>query len=129
MATVLSANFIPGEEGTGAVYIENMANVNQLIHLATSVFGLGSQWISVPHTWADSLRDILDVPAALDIFTVVPIGYPLYKPHPVYRRDLDALIHNGKYDRSRYRKNEDIIQFIRDLRSKTVPAYHQAPGS
>ncbi len=124
-ATVLSANFIGGEGQVAGGYGKNVGNATQNLHLAAAALGLGSQWVSVNHVWEQSLKAILDVPAVLDIHTIVPIGYPAYEPAPSYRRELKEIVHFEKYDRNKYRSGEDIVKFLHDLRGKTRPAYHQ----
>ena len=75
-ATVLSANYIAGDgEGApGGVYIKNMANATQNMHLAVAALGLGSEWCSVPGG-IEELKAILNVPSLIDIHTIVAIGY------------------------------------------------------
>ena len=124
-ATVLSTNFIRIETGPASIYLKNIANACQNMHLAAAALGLGSQWISVDHVWESSLKAILDVPAVLDIHAIVAIGYPAYEPAPPYRRELEEIVHFEKYDRSKYRSGEDIIRFLYDLRKRTKPAYGQ----
>lgn len=124
-ATVLSTHFIPGEGGPGALYFKNIANATQNLHLAAAALGLASQWLSVNHYWEQLLKDILEVPAVLDIHTIVPVGHPAYEPKPPYRRELSEIVHWGKYDKSKYRTGDDIIKYLYDLRSYTRPAYGQ----
>ncbi len=124
-ATVLSTNFIVGEGGPGGTYLKGIANATQNMHLAAAALGLGAQWCSVNSLWEQSLRVILDVPPLLEVHTVIPIGYPAYKPRPSYRRDLTEIVHFEKYDRSKLRSGEDIIEFLYKLRGKTKPAYDQ----
>lgn len=124
-ATVLSHNFIPGEGETGAVYLKNMANATQNLHLAAAALGLGSQWVSVNNMWEQPLKAILNVPATLEIHTIVAVGYPAYEPKPAYRRELKEIVHFEKYDRSRLRSGDDILKFLYGLNKLTRPAYRQ----
>lgn len=122
-ASVLYTNFVFGEGGPGAVYFKNMANATQLICLAAAAAGLGAQWASVNSGWEGTLKAILNVPEELAIPTIIPIGYPDYKPPPPYRRKLSEIVHHGQYDRSRYRSGEDIYNFLLDLRRRTQESY------
>lgn len=123
--TVLSANYIPFEGAPDGIYIKNLANPVQIMHLAAAALGLGAQWLSVDHIWEQSLKVILGIPPVLDVHTVVPVGYPDYKPMPPYRRELREIVHWNKYDQSKYRTGEDMINFIYNLRGYTKPAYSQ----
>jgi nitroreductase len=124
-ATVLSVHFLPPGEGRviNATYIKNMANATQNIHMAAAALGLGSQWFSVAGLFERALQRILDVPDEISIHTMVPIGYPAYKPPPPYRRKPEEIVHYEKYDHSKYRTDDDIYNFIVDLRRRTREAY------
>ena len=122
-ATVLSAHFLNGEGGAEATYFKNVANATQLICLAAAALGLGTQWISTASGWERKVRELLDVPDDLMIHTLVPVGYPAHKPASPYRRELKEIVHYDKYDRSKYRTDEDIIEFLKLLRKKTRGAY------
>ena len=125
-ATVLASKYqLPGEGGGGgdATYLKNMANAVMLTHLAVVALGLGSQWLSVPGLWEPDLKSLLGVPKDLVIHTVVPIGYPAYQPPAGYRRELKEIVHNEKYDPSKYRTDDDIYSFIIELRQRTKANY------
>ncbi len=124
-ATVLAARFhIPGEGGSAdGTYLKNMANPVMLMHLAAAALGLGSEWFSMPGRLEPVVKALLDVPADLIIHTMVPIGYPAYEPPPPYRRELKEMVHYEKYDHSKYRTDEDIYNFILDLRRRTRATY------
>ncbi len=124
-ATVLSTHFIPGEGGAGVLYHKNMANATQNLHLAASALGLGSQWLSCNQVWGQALRGILDVPAILDIHSIVAVGYPAYEAEPPYRRELREIVHYENYDKSKLRTGEDVIEYLSVLRGRTKPAYSQ----
>ena len=124
-ATVLGANFLVTEGGSGAIYFKNMANTTQNIHLAAAALGLGSEWISVNRLWAEAIKGILEIPELLDVHTMVAVGYPAYQPKEAYRRPLADMVHYDKYDRSKYRSGEDIYRYIAELRQKTEPIYRQ----
>ena len=123
--TVLSTHFIPGEGGPGALYYKNIANATQNLHLAAAALGLGSQWVSCNSWWEQSLKTILDIPAVLDIHTIVAIGYAAYETKTQYRRELGEIVHFEKYDRGKLRSGDDVVKFLHDLRRRTKPAYRQ----
>ncbi len=122
-ATILAANFVPWEGGYGAVYYKNLANATQNIHLAAASLGLGSQWFSIGDQIEAELKALLEVPQELTLPTIVPIGYPAYQPAPSYRRGREEIMHFEKYDRSKYRTQEDIYEYIKRLRKHARPAY------
>ncbi|MCL1886130.1 MAG: nitroreductase family protein [Dehalococcoidia bacterium] len=124
-ATVLGANFLVTEGAADAIYLKNMANATQMLHLAAAAAGLNSEWISVNRPWGQALKRILDVPEILEVQTIAAIGYTAYQPSPSYRRPLSDIVHYDKYDRSKYRSGEDIYKYLVALRQNTEPPYKQ----
>jgi 5,6-dimethylbenzimidazole synthase len=124
-ATVLGANFLVTEGASDAIYIKNMANATQNLHLAAAAAGLGSEWISVNRLWGQSLKKVLEIPEILEVHTLAAIGYPAYKPGPSYRRPFADIVHYDRYDRSKYRTGEDIFKYLVSLRQNTEPPYKQ----
>lgn len=122
-ATVLITHFLNNEGGPGAHFLKNIANATQILNLAATSCGLNSQWISINAVTEAHLKRLLDVPEEIAIHTMVPIGYAAYEPAAPYRRDLKEIMHFDKYDRSKFRTDEDIYDFIVALRQKTRPAY------
>lgn len=123
--STLAARYISFEGGLDGTYLKGIANATYGLHLAATSLGLGSQWLSVCSEWEQMLKTLLGVPIILQIHTVVPIGYPLVKPKPPYRRKLKDIIHCEKYDMSKFRSDDQIIQYIRELRNRTKAAYDQ----
>lgn len=122
-ATVLCAHFYAGEGGPMATFYKNMANVTQLICLSAAALGVGSMWISVNGTWEPQLKALLGVPQMLTIQTIVPLGYPARKVPGPYRRKLSEIVHYDRYDQSRFRTDEQIQEWLRDLRRRAAPLY------
>lgn len=112
LTSVLYMNFITTEGGPSSVYIKNMANTVQNMHLAAAALGLGSQWLSVDYVFEQAVREVLDIPEVLEIHTIVALGYPNAACPPAYRRDLSEIVHYEKYDRSKHRSDNDIINFM-----------------
>lgn len=119
-ATVIDTHFSSGE---GATFHMNLGNATQIIHLAAAALGLGSQWVSVTRPMERGLKELLQIPEMLRIFVMVPIGYRAYQPASPYRRELKEIVHYDGYDGERYRSDEDIIQFLVDLRKRTSASY------
>ncbi len=128
LATVLIAYLCDGEGGPKATYLKNMANATYMLNLATAVCGLASQWVSIDRSWEGKLKSLLEVPPELEIHTIVPIGYPAYKRPAPYRRKLKEIVHKEKYDPSKYRSEQDIVEYVRQLRKTSRPAYKRPSG-
>jgi len=123
MATVQSAYYFHGDGDTKATYLMNVGNATHLICLAAAALGLGTEWVSVEDNWEWMAKDLLAIPHDLRLHELVPIGYAAYNPAPPYRRELKEIVHYEEYDQSRYRTDEDVMEFLRLLRTKTRPAY------
>jgi nitroreductase len=103
---------------------DGMANTCTLIHLAAASMGLGSQWVTI-HI-EDWFKRILNVPDVMLFYSIIPVGYPDVPPKEGVRRPLDEIVHKDKYDRSKYLSNRQIVDYVRELRGKTMPKYKQA---
>ena len=122
-ATVLAGRFLGGEGAMDATYQKNIGNAIYSLHLAAAALGLGAQWLTIGAAWEQLLKPLLNVPLVLTIHTLVPVGYPAYDPPPPYRRSFAEIIHYEKYDQSKFRSDEQVVDFIRELRNRTKTAY------
>jgi 5,6-dimethylbenzimidazole synthase len=125
MATVLSHNFIGGEGTPGAPYLKSVANATHNMQIAAAVLGLGAGWISVARSSEKLIKAILDVPDGIDVHTIVPIGYPAYRPGPGYRRELQEILHFDRYDKNKFRPMAEIIGYLSSLRKRTRSGYRK----
>jgi len=88
------------------------------MHLAAAALGLGSQWVSAsarPYVQC-MIKDYLNIPEALEIYDMMAVGYAAGAPGPKLLRDLSAMVHDEKYDGSKYRSDEEVRSFIVSLR-------------
>lgn len=123
--SILGGRFIGGEGGLDGTYQKNIGNAIYAIHLAAAALGLGAQWLSVQGDWEQLLKPLLGVPPVIIIHTIVPVGYPAYEPQPPYRREIEEITHHEKYDMSKFRSGDQIIDFLRKLRGRTEAGYSQ----
>jgi len=71
-----------------AIAIENMA-------LTAWDLGIGSCWIGDYNE--EKVKELLDIPRALRVVSLLTLGYPDQRPGPKYRKDLDEIVHYQKY--------------------------------
>jgi nitroreductase len=93
----------------------SLANSVIQMLLAAEALGLSSLYISdAASPWfATMLKSLLDIPEPLRVYNVIPIGYAKKSPtinHP--RRPLDEMIHSEKYERSKFRDDKAINEFV-----------------
>ncbi len=113
-AGTVIARYLCGE-GDATFYV-NLGNASHMMHLAAAALGLGSQWVSIWRIVERDLKDILGIPEIFRIFQMVPIGFPAYEPEPLWKRELSEITHYERYDQSRYRTDEDIREWVLELR-------------
>jgi hypothetical protein len=56
----------------------------------------------------------------------MPIGYPDVPSKEGVRRPLEDMVHYDRYDMSKYMSNEQALQYLYQLREKTVPVYRNS---
>ena len=108
-------------------FTDALANTCTLMHLAAASMGLGTQWVTI-HI-EEGFKKILDIPNVMTLYLIIPIGYPNVAPKEGVRRPLAEIVHYNKYERSKLMSNEQIVEYIYELRGKTMPKYIKAPGA
>ncbi len=121
LATSLAAEIMGYERFT---YHSNVAAATMMVHLAAASLGLGSQWVSTTPIWEGELKALLGVPEWYTISQIVPIGYADYTPIPSYRREVSEIMHNEKFDMTKFRTDEQIVEYIEDLRNRSRGTYY-----
>lgn len=118
-ASVLTAAFFTGS----TVVMMGLANACQIMHLAAASLGLGSQWVSICPPFEGAIRNILGVPETFTIQMIMPVGYPAGNTRPRYRRKLSEIVHKEKYDMSKFRSDQKIVDYVIQLRRHMKSAY------
>ena len=101
-----------------AIFASSLANTFLYMILAAVALGLGAQWVSsITHPYPQTLiKELLGVPRELEMYDMMAVGYPDQKPKPRLVRSKEELIHHEKYDRSRFRTDKQIKDFVASLR-------------
>ncbi|MBI4332493.1 MAG: nitroreductase family protein [Chloroflexi bacterium] len=94
--------------------ISGMANAFLQMHLAVTALGLASQWISATaHVLTQTrIKAMLGIPASLDIYDTMAVGYPAGQPRPRLVREREEITHREKFDVSKHMTDEQHRQFI-----------------
>jgi hypothetical protein len=103
---------------------DGLANTCTLMHLAAASLGLATQWVSI-HI-QEPFKKVLGVPDLMMLYLIIPVGYPAVEPSEGVRRPLEEIVHYDHYDESKFMSNERIIQFLYELRGKTLQTYRQS---
>ena len=86
----------------------SVANAVQQMMLAAANMNLGTVWVSVREEVEADLRALFQVPQALRLLWVVPIGHARSWPKAKPRRTIAAFTHMEVYDRQKIRPESDI---------------------
>ena len=99
------------------VFISNLASAFLYMQLAAKSLGLGSQWVSAAGSLMEAdLKIVLHIPEPLKIYDMMAVGFPAYQLAPRSPRNIEEMTHYEEYDRSRYRTDQQIKDFIIELR-------------
>jgi hypothetical protein len=60
------------------------------------------------------------------LYLIIPIGYPAVQPSEGVRRPLEEIVHHDHYDESKFMSNERVVQYLYELRGKTMQSYRQS---
>ncbi len=101
------------------VFISNLASAFLCMQLAAKSLGLGSQWVSAAGNFMeDDLKGLLNIPKGIKIYDMMAVGYPAYQLGPRSPRKIDEMTHYDQYDRTKLRSDQQIKEFIKNLRKE-----------
>jgi FMN reductase (NADPH) len=101
------------------VFISNLASAFLCMQLAAKALGLGSQWVSAAGSFMeDDLNELLNIPKGVKIYDMMAVGYPAYQLGPRSPRKIDEMTHYDQYDRTKLRSDQQIKEFIKNLRKE-----------
>jgi len=99
-------------------FTSGLASAFLYMTLAATTLGLGSQWVSATgNPFVKSLlRQLLEIPQGLEIYDMLVLGHPDSQPKPRFVRERVEMVHDGRYDKAKYRSDKEIRNFIVGLR-------------
>jgi nitroreductase len=98
--------------------VSALASAFLLMTLAATSLGLGSHWASLVGAAYPSamIADLLGIPEGYHIYDMLGLGYPAMEPKPRVVREPEAMVHLGRYDRTKYRTDQQIRDWLISLR-------------
>jgi hypothetical protein len=66
----------------------------------------------------DKLKELLKIPEKIKIYDMMAVGYPAYQLGPRSPRKIDEMTHSEQYDRAKLRTDQQIKDFIKNLRKR-----------
>ena len=106
------------EERQEKTFMSGLANAFLYMALAANSLGLGCHWASIvssPYVSA-MIDNLLDIPDGYVIYDMLVLGYPAMEAKPRAVRDREDLVHHEKYDKSKYRSDEQVRDWVISLR-------------
>jgi nitroreductase len=82
--------------------------------LAAASLGLATQWVSAaasPYVQT-SLKVLLHIPTELEVYCMMPVGYPDMEPPSKPLRARDELVHCDYYDEAKLRTEAQVTEFV-----------------
>ena len=99
-------------------FASSLASAFLYMTLAATALGLGTQWVSATGNpfVKPLLKELLDIPQKIEIYDMLIVGYAAAQPKERFVRDRAEMVHYGRYDKAKYRSDEEIRDFIVRLR-------------
>ena len=83
------------------------------MQLAATTLGLATQWLGAMPDKIESIKQILSVPAEFELYEMMPVGYPGYKPRPKLLRPKDKMVHYDRFTKDDIRTDDEVKDFAR----------------
>jgi transposase InsO family protein len=87
------------------------------MHMAAATLGLASQWlstVSTPYVHC-MVKEWLGIPATLEIYDLMAVGYPAVKPRPKLLREKDKMVHFDYCGPEAFRTDEEEFYQVEEL--------------
>ncbi len=103
-----------------STFTSSLASAFLYMTLAATTLGLGAQWVSaVANPYVQSLtKDLLNVPPEIEFYDMMAVGYPDTEPKPRLMRVKGEMVHYDYYDRTKFRTEQEVEDFIAALRRR-----------
>jgi nitroreductase len=110
-----------------SMFLSSLANAFLFMHMAATALGLGSQWVSsTGNPFAQSLiKDLLGIPRELVLYDMLAVGYPAQEPTPRFMRAKEELVHYDHYDKSKFRTDDEVRDFLRRSKAWLAARHRQ----
>ena len=103
-----------------SIFNSSLANAFLYMNLAATSLGLGAQWVSaIANPYVETLtKDLLEVPKEVKFYDMMAVGYPDTEPKPRLVRAKEEMVHHDGYDRTKFRTEQQVKDFIAALRQR-----------
>lgn len=86
---------MPSDQMWQFIFTSSLANAFIYMHLAATTLGLASRWLSGVHMppAQSRLKKLLGIPAEMEVYDMMVVGYPDAEPRPKLVRDREEMVH------------------------------------
>ncbi len=109
-------------------FYSGLANATLNLMLAARCLGLATQYVSDAGSpyMGTMLKVRYDIPDPLEVYELIPVGWPSVEVEATPRRPLDSMIHRERFDSSKLLSDEEMKAWLwRDTR---LGAYGKGPS-
>jgi nitroreductase len=109
------------------VFTSSLANAFLYMHLAAATMDLASQWVSAITTPFAScmVKDLLGIPADMQPYDMLALGYPALKPGGKFMRDPKMMIHYDDCGPEDFRLEDEVKDFVKKARNWTIGTHRR----
>jgi len=102
----------------GSHFYSSLASAFLYMHLAATALGLGTRWQSATANpfMQCFIKQLLGIPLELEIYDMLVVGYIAAEPEPRMVRTREEMVHYDYYDRTKFRTEQEIRDFINAVR-------------
>jgi nitroreductase len=95
-------------------FYSGLANATLQLMLAATCLGLAVQYVSDAGSpyMGTMLKVRYGVPDPLEVYELVPVGWPSVQPEPTPRRPLDSMVHIGRFDPAKFLSDEQMHDYL-----------------
>lgn len=111
------------------IYSSGLASAFLYMHLAATSLGLASQWatlVRAPYIHC-MIKKLLGIPHGFDIYDMMALGYPGFKPKPKFMRSPHNMVHYDECHPEEFRSDEEVQDFVVRTRNWNIGAHRRKP--
>ena len=105
-----------------SIFTSGLASAFLCMHLAAATLGLASQWVSaITSPFVSCLvKDLLGIPAEMEPYDMMAIGYPALHPNEKFMRDPKKMVHYDDCGQESFRNEDEVKDFVKRARNWTI---------
>jgi nitroreductase len=109
------------------IFTSGLANAFLYMHLAATTMNLASQWVSAITTpFANCMvKNLLGIPAEMEPYDMLALGYPAFKPSGKFMRDPKKMIHYDDCGPEDFRLEGEVKDFVKRARNWTIGTHRR----